>query len=438
MTDAAAGTPPLAASSAAEQAATSSAEQPRFSLDSQQPQHSTALEQRLRVRLHTDRPLLCLSVLSAVAASQLANGLRHGDYHRYRQYCARRLRRLRAALGLTAQGKGAAGGRPRPLPSPLPSSLHLQLLLVQAERSWAYALAVAGERTDATPRKRFHQLKRLKRAVQQSALLSSACQLAADASTQLQAEAYAADLCGLYGFERGQFAAALRCFLQAQSVYSQLAAAAGSGELQRRCEERIDRQRDQIRMCQYFSRQSADGQAEREDERLLDLIAPAASSLSSKVQAMLAEREQQQAARLDTVSWLGRQIAVGNEKARLLLVRAARLEEQRRSRQQQQTAVLTGSDGSEATAASAAASEADGEGEGEGQQSLAGLHQQLANCYDDIARTVKDDMAEAVRQQRQRGGSSSKTPQQPLTAALPPSLLACLPACRSWSRTAQP
>lgn len=39
-------------------------------------------------------------VLHEVKEAQLAHGLRHGDYQLYRQYCSRRLRRLRKKLDL--------------------------------------------------------------------------------------------------------------------------------------------------------------------------------------------------------------------------------------------------------------------------------------------------------------------------------------------------
>ena len=38
---------------------------------------------------------LSLDILAQVKAAQSTNGLRHSDYRRYRQYCARRLRRIR-------------------------------------------------------------------------------------------------------------------------------------------------------------------------------------------------------------------------------------------------------------------------------------------------------------------------------------------------------
>ena len=38
---------------------------------------------------------LSLDILHLAKTSQMKNGLRHQDYRRYRQYCTRRLRRIR-------------------------------------------------------------------------------------------------------------------------------------------------------------------------------------------------------------------------------------------------------------------------------------------------------------------------------------------------------
>ena len=44
-----------------------------------------------------DTASFSLEIRAVIRAAQNAHGLRHGDYRRYRQYCARRLRRLRKA-----------------------------------------------------------------------------------------------------------------------------------------------------------------------------------------------------------------------------------------------------------------------------------------------------------------------------------------------------
>ncbi len=47
-------------------------------------------------------------VLETVKAAQMQNGLRHRDFQRYRQYCARRLRRIRKSVKGFTHGKGKA------------------------------------------------------------------------------------------------------------------------------------------------------------------------------------------------------------------------------------------------------------------------------------------------------------------------------------------
>ena len=52
-----------------------------------------------------DLPSVTLEIFNVVKSSHAQHGLRHGDYTRYRQYCSRRLRRIRKTLGMQ-HGKG--------------------------------------------------------------------------------------------------------------------------------------------------------------------------------------------------------------------------------------------------------------------------------------------------------------------------------------------
>lgn len=50
---------------------------------------------------------LSLKVLEIAKDCQNQNGLRHGDYHQYRQYCTRRLKRVRSSRDVRFMfGKG--------------------------------------------------------------------------------------------------------------------------------------------------------------------------------------------------------------------------------------------------------------------------------------------------------------------------------------------
>lgn len=54
-----------------------------------------------------DSPKLSLKVHEVAKDCQNQNGLRHGDYHQYRQYCTRRLKRVRSSRDVRFMfGKG--------------------------------------------------------------------------------------------------------------------------------------------------------------------------------------------------------------------------------------------------------------------------------------------------------------------------------------------
>lgn len=88
-------------------------------------------------------PQLNLDIFDLVKSSRAQHGLRHGDYLRYRQYCARRLHRLRKTLKLT-QGKGRFVKRPIE-PRMVAEGKHLLIPLFASERAWSYAMQLKRE-----------------------------------------------------------------------------------------------------------------------------------------------------------------------------------------------------------------------------------------------------------------------------------------------------
>lgn len=70
--------------------------------------HTTA--QGVEVSAEVAAPVACklsLKVLEIAKDCQNQNGLRHGDYHQYRQYCTRRLKRVRSSRDVRFMfGKG--------------------------------------------------------------------------------------------------------------------------------------------------------------------------------------------------------------------------------------------------------------------------------------------------------------------------------------------
>ena len=93
-------------------------------------------------------PEVNLDIFDVVKSSRAQHGLRHGDYLRYRQYCARRLHRLRKTLKLT-QGKGRFVKRPLE-PRMVAEGKHLLIPLFCCERAWSYAMQLKRESSQAS------------------------------------------------------------------------------------------------------------------------------------------------------------------------------------------------------------------------------------------------------------------------------------------------
>lgn len=126
-----------------------------------------------------------------IKKSQQQHGLRHGDYQRYRGYCSRRVKRLRKTLHIpqgdrrhykkkdvtTAhlEGKGADE-----------RFIHIPLIL--AERAWAYAMQLRQE-SNTEPRKKFHLVAKLKKAVVYAHQLQDLCNVSPHAMILIYFEA---------------------------------------------------------------------------------------------------------------------------------------------------------------------------------------------------------------------------------------------------------
>lgn len=82
---------------------------------------------------------LFLPVLETVKAAQLQNGLRHRDFQRYRQYCSRRLQRVRKSVKFT-HGKGKTYIGKKVDAETATEARFLYIPLYNAERAWSYAM----------------------------------------------------------------------------------------------------------------------------------------------------------------------------------------------------------------------------------------------------------------------------------------------------------
>ena len=165
-------------------------------------------------------PQVSLDIFNVVKTSHAQHGLRHGDYLRYRQYCARRLHRIRKAAGLT-HGKGRFAKKPLE-PRMIREGKHLMLALYCSERAWSYAMQLKRENTASESRPKYHALHRLRKAAKWSTALQELCQVRSDKRTALEADAYCGFMHGNLHLEREEWGTALQQLKRTRTICSEL------------------------------------------------------------------------------------------------------------------------------------------------------------------------------------------------------------------------
>ncbi|CAD5120345.1 DgyrCDS8920 [Dimorphilus gyrociliatus] len=261
---------------------------------------------------------LTLEALRIVKDAQQQHGLRHDDYHRYRQYCARRLRRVRKSLHFP-QGNMRKVQPKKVTEDHLKDVKFLLIPLFEAERAWAYAVALKSE-SNTEPRKKYHKLSRLRKAVQHASLLNALCSAkVCDARSKLEAEAYESWMRASYEFELEKWQEAVTGFQKAQTIYNRLfdAITDDSKELYKiRCDEITPI----LRYCEYnIGDKSA-------MEELRKLRMTQGGALSSQLDELIEKTKAKQVATLSEVSWRGKIIPIKSETIRVHLLNVQELE----------------------------------------------------------------------------------------------------------------
>ncbi|CAO2646153.1 Signal recognition particle subunit SRP68 [Lemmus lemmus] len=210
---------------------------------------------------------LSLEILQIIKESQQQHGLRHGDFQRYR---------------------------------------YLLLVLMDAERAWSYAMQLKQE-ANTEPRKRFHLLSRLRKAVKHAEELERLCESSrVDAKTKLEAQAYTAYLSGMLRFEHQEWKAAIEAFNKCKTIYEKLASAF-TEEQAVLYNQRVEEISPNIRYCAYNIGEQA--------------LRPCSSTdLKTALQALITQTRAKQAATMSEVEWRGRTVPVKIDKVRIFLL----------------------------------------------------------------------------------------------------------------------
>ncbi|CAM9580059.1 unnamed protein product [Ectocarpus sp. 13 AM-2016] len=265
---------------------------------------------------------LSLKVHEIAKDAQNRNGLRHGDYHQYRQYCTRRLKRVRSLPQVRFMfGKGKGFVQKELTPESVTSASHLEIPLMMAERAWAFAMQRKQETADAPYRVRRHVVTRLAKAAKWSGDLEALCLETADERTCLEATAYCAWMSGNLLLEKEAWREALDRFSTADRICQELGKV-GAIEDQDLFSRRVEEIEPILRYCRY----NLDATA---SEELLEMSREDSSAggdlLAAKLESVVAEARKKQASALDSVEWRGKKVAVRSETLRVALVKADEL-----------------------------------------------------------------------------------------------------------------
>lgn len=308
------------------------------------------------------RPIFSLHVLPFVTDLQQQNGLRHEDYQRYRQFCTRRLGRVRKIVKF---GHGRKFTKKAVTADRVVDGRFLHIPLLQAERAWSYYMQLKHlvDETAHGSRKLFHSRSRLRKAAAHAHVLRElACTPGlCDPRTELEATAYADWLQGCLAFEMERWDEAMDKLQRARFIYERLASLCDPGH-RTLYTQRID----EIDANVKFSAFSKSGSAGLED--LLKMqqaarVGALAEELASKIDLAVAHTRQAQSGLVSEITWHGQTIAIKNEKLREHLQRARAKE-----------------------------FDIDQKLRDAGNVEVAGLYDELFMAYGDATRVVSDDL----------------------------------------------
>ncbi|XP_023585188.1 signal recognition particle subunit SRP68 [Trichechus manatus latirostris] len=265
---------------------------------------------------------LSLEILQIIKESQQQHGLRHGDFQRYRGYCSRRQRRLRKTLNFKMGNRHKFTGK-KVTEDLLTDNRYLLLILMDAERAWSYAMQLKQE-ANTEPRKRFHLLSRLRKAVKHAEELERLCESnRVDAKTKLEAQAYTAYLAGMLRFEHQEWKAAIEAFNKCKTIYEKLASAF-TEEQAVLYSQRVEEISPNIRYCAY---NIGDQSAINELMQMRLRSGGTEGLLAEKLEALISQTRAKQAATMSEVLWRGRTVPVKIDKVRIFLLGLADNEE---------------------------------------------------------------------------------------------------------------
>nr|CAG4645475.1 EOG090X04NF [Lynceus sp. MCZ IZ 141354] len=254
-----------------------------------------------------------LKILKLIRDTQQQHGLRHGDYQRYRGYCTRRLQRLRKALRLPQGDKKHFKKRDVTLENIIKDARYLYIPLVQSERAWGYAMQLKQE-FNTEPRKRFHMVNKLRKAVKYASHLEYLCTSSAvcDARAKVEAQAYSSFIKGTLFFESRKWRQAMEEYQKCKNTYEALLTTLGDEAEKAVYRQKCDELIPSLRFCAY----------NLSDDQSIDLqkIQSQISMPDADLEKLIAQAKEKQTQSLLEVNFANTSVPVRLEKVRAFLL----------------------------------------------------------------------------------------------------------------------
>ncbi|XP_057311707.1 signal recognition particle subunit SRP68-like [Hydractinia symbiolongicarpus] len=260
---------------------------------------------------------LAVEILPVIKEAQQHHGLRHGDYQRYRQYCQRRLKRIRNSLHFKLGTRHGFKGK-KITEENANDSRYLAILLMEAERCWSAAMELKLY-ANTEPRKKFHMVRKLAKAAKYADELNSLCGMEkVDARTKLESQAYSYWMTANMKFEVQDWQTAIDLYTQARSIYEKLAGAFMDEGMKAMYMQRVDEISPNIRYCAYNL-----GQGGMDINELMKMRSSAVGQdmLAAKIDAAIQETREKLASSFGEVTWRNKTVPIRNEKARVFILR---------------------------------------------------------------------------------------------------------------------
>lgn len=266
-------------------------------------------------------------ILQVVKDAQQQHGLRHGDYARYRKYCAAKLERMRKALKFTnthncQKRRPAKFSKKWLTVESVQNIQYLNFGIFESERRYAEAMIdkITLEDNPEKSRKRFTMINSLRKAVLHATNLEKIVQESErfDAPTKLEAQAYAAWMRGMCSFESRNWQKASESLKLAKTVYEKLAEATNNTTLSTLFKGRCREIQPQLRLCEFNIAESPGAVGTMTE--LMELRMQMGEGGDSSVDKLISEmRASATSAEVVTIEWGGMKSTVDDEKAKQVI-----------------------------------------------------------------------------------------------------------------------